>query len=81
MGEAKRKRDLGLTPKKTNNKVIDNSPRLVNWLSVTQKQKDKFIQLSIKTSWVGIGFLVFLWLVVGFVGPYFGWWTPADSIS
>lgn len=81
MGEAKRKRDLGLTPKKRNNKVIDNSPRLANWLSVTQKQKDKFIQLSIKTSWVGICLLVFLWLVVRFVGPYFGWWTPADSIS
>ena len=81
MGEAKRRKDLGLKPKKHDlNKIVDNSPRLLSWLPITEKQKDKFIQLSIKTSWVGIGLLVFLWIIVLFIGPSLGWWTPADSL-
>ena len=81
MGEAKRRKDLGLKPKKPDiNTIVDNSPRLLSWLPITEKQKDKFIQLSIKTSWVGIGLLVFLWIIVRFIGPSLGWWTPADSL-
>ena len=81
MGEAKRRKDLGLKPKKSDiNTIVDNSPRLLSWLPITEKQKDKFIQLSIKTSWVGIGLLVSLWVIVRFIGPSLGWWTPADSL-
>ena len=81
MGEAKRRKDLGLKPKKRDlNTIVDNSPRLLSWLPITEKQKDKFIQLSIKTSWLGIGLLVFLWIIVRFIGPSLGWWTPADSL-
>ena len=81
MGEAKRRKNLGWKPKKRDlNKIVDNSPRLLNWLPITEKQKDKFIQLSIKTSWVGIGLLVFLWIIVRFIGQSLGWWTPADSL-
>ena len=81
MGEAKRRKKLGLPPKKNSNKTnIDESPRLFEWFPFTVNQRDKLIQLSIKASWFGIGGLVILWIVVRFVGPTAGWWTLADSL-
>ena len=81
MGEAKRRKTLGLTPKTNNIKNnVDQSPRLFDWLPITVSQKDSFIKLSIKASWFGIGALVILWVVVRFIGPAAGWWTPADSL-
>tara|TARA_Y100001978_G_C23464903_1_gene324119 strand:+ start:406 stop:651 length:246 start_codon:yes stop_codon:yes gene_type:complete len=81
MGEAKRRKNLGLPPRvKSINNKTDTSPRLINWLPVTQNQKDYFIKLSIKTGWIGIALLVLLWVVVRFIGPAAGWWTPADSL-
>ena len=81
MGEAKRRKTLGLTPKKNNIKNnVDQSPRLFAWLPITVSQKDSFIKLSIKASWFGIGALVILWVIVRFIGPAAGWWTPADSL-
>ena len=80
MGEAKRRKQLGLPPKKIPlKKTIDNSPRLVNWLPFTQNQKDIFIKFSIRAGWVGIALLVILWIVVRFIGPAAGWWIPADA--
>ena len=81
MGEAKRRKTLGLDPKKNNTKIrSDNSPRLFEWLPITINQKDNLIKLSIKASWFGIGGLVVLWIVVRFIGPAAGWWTLADSL-
>tara|TARA_B100000945_G_scaffold146411_1_gene117213 strand:+ start:875 stop:1120 length:246 start_codon:yes stop_codon:yes gene_type:complete len=81
MGEAKRRRNLGLPPKKKNiNSTNDNSPKIVEWLPITTNQKDNFIKLSIQGGWIGIGLLVILWGVVRFIGPALGWWTPADSL-
>ena len=82
MGEAKRRKTLGLPPKKNNkNKtIIDESPRLFEWLPFTINQRDNQIKLSIKASWFGIGGLVILWIVVRFIGPAAGWWTLADSL-
>ncbi len=81
MGEAKRRKRLGLPPKKKNNKnKFDDSPRLFEWLPLTIKQRDNLIKLSIKASWFGIGGLVILWVVVRFIGPAAGWWTLADSL-
>ena len=80
MGEAKRRKTLGLNPKKNITKTkFDESPRLFQWLPLTLNQRDRLIQLSIKASWFGIGGLVILWIVVRFVGPAAGWWTLADS--
>ncbi len=80
MGEAKRRKTLGLPPKKNNTKIkIDESPRLF-WLPFTINQRDNLIKLSIKASWFGIGGLVILWIVVRFIGPAAGWWTLADSL-
>tara|TARA_Y100001978_G_scaffold191654_1_gene195974 strand:- start:180 stop:461 length:282 start_codon:yes stop_codon:yes gene_type:complete len=81
MGEAKRRKNLGLPPKKTKlNLSPDISPRLVKWLPVTERQKDNFIRLSIRGGWIGIGLLIILWTVVRFIGPALGWWVPADSL-
>ena len=81
MGEAKRRKTLGLPPKKNNNTTnFDESPRLIEWLPFTINQRDKLIELSIKASWLGIGGLVILWIVVRFIGPAVGWWTLADSL-
>jgi len=81
MGEAKRRKDLGLPARKIFiSKSNDESPKLVDWLPITQNQKDNFIKLSIRSSWIGIILLVLLWVVVRFIGPAAGWWTPADSI-
>ena len=81
MGEAKRRKNLGLSPKKNNIKSQSNqSPRLFEWLPITVNQRDSLIKLSIKASWFGIGGLVFLWIVVRFIGPAAGWWTPVDAL-
>ena len=80
MGEAKRRKTLGLPPKKITDKTkLDDSPRLFEWLPLTINQRDSLIQLSIKASWFGIGGLVVLWVAVRFIGPALGWWTLADS--
>ena len=81
MGEAKRRKTLGLPPKKISPKFkTDQSPRLFEWLPLTINQRDSLIKLSIKASWFGIGGLVLLWIVVRFIGPASGWWTLADSL-
>ena len=81
MGEAKRRKTLGLPPK---NDILrsksDESPRIFDWLPLTINQRDNLIKLSIKASWFGIGGLVLLWVVVRFIGPSAGWWTLADSL-
>ena len=81
MGEAKRKKELGLSsPRKVYKKVeIDNSPKLIQWLPITVNQKEQFIKLSIRGGWVGIVLLILLWVVVRFIGPAAGWWVPADA--
>ena len=81
MGEAKRRKTLGLPPKKNSTKTkIDESQRLFELLPFTINQRDNLIKLSIKASWFGIGGLVILWIVVRFIGPAAGWWTLADSL-
>jgi len=81
MGEAKRRKTLGLNPKKNIIKTdLDKSPRIFEWLPLTINQRDSFIKYSIKASWYGIGGLILLWVIVRFIGPAAGWWTLADSL-
>ena len=81
MGEAKRRKTLGLPPREVTPKnKIDDSPRIINWLPFTENQKEYFIKLSIRVGWFGIAFLILLWVIVRFIGPAAGWWTPADNI-
>ena len=81
MGEAKRRKTLGLPPRENVPiKDIDDSPRIIEWLPFTENQKNSFIKLSIRASWFGIALLILLWIVVRFIGPAAGWWIPADNI-
>ncbi|KGG13586.1 MULTISPECIES: DUF2839 domain-containing protein [Prochlorococcus] len=76
MGEARRRTAQGLPPrpKKKNN----DSQKIFSWLPVTDKQRNQFIDLTIRGGWVGIGALVLVWVIVRVIGPAFGWWIPAD---
>ena len=81
MGEARRRAQEGYSPRtiKTKRKVVKNdSPRIVNWLPITEKQRIQFYDFTTKAGWVGIGGLVLIWLVVRIIGPAAGWWVPAD---
>jgi len=81
MGEAKRRKTLGLPPKNNNSTIkTDDSPRIFKNLPLTVKQRDSLIKLSIKASWFGIGGLILLWVIVRFIGPAAGWWTLADTL-
>ena len=46
MGEAKRRKTLGLPPKQNNTETkFDDSPRLFEWLPFTINQRDNLIKL------------------------------------
>ena len=81
MGEARRRVEQGLPPRqaKTKSSTKDDSPRIVSWLPITQKQKNQFYEITIRGGWIGIGIVVAIWIVVRFVGPTVGWWIPADA--
>ena len=81
MGEARRRAQVGLPPRNTKgqkNFKRDNSPRIVDWLPITEKQRSQFIDITIKGGWLGIGCLILVWVVVRVLGPAAGWWVPAD---
>jgi hypothetical protein len=81
MGEAKRRADQGLPPRATKvaSRPADTSPRVLPWLPLSRQQADRFVQLSTRGAWVGIGALVLFWLTVRFLGPALGWWHLADG--
>ena len=80
MGEAKRRSEQGLpTREKKSEKAKDTSPRLAPWLPLTQRQGEKFVSVTTRGAWIGIGALVLFWLTVRFLGPALGWWTLADG--
>jgi hypothetical protein len=82
MGEAKRRAIQGLPPRqpKANpSRPADTSGRILPWLPLSRQQADRFVQLSTRGAWVGIGALVLFWLTVRFIGPALGWWELADG--
>ncbi|AAQ00761.1 MULTISPECIES: DUF2839 domain-containing protein [Prochlorococcus] len=81
MGEARRrsKNDLGNQNPKNKHQVGKNdSPRIIDWLPLTVKQRNKFLEITVQGGWIGIGLLAVIWIVVRIVGPAAGWWVPAD---
>ena len=63
MGEAKCRSIQGLPPKLVKPKrpkEIDTSPRIAAWLPLTRNQADRFVTLTTKGAWIGIGALVLL---------------------
>jgi hypothetical protein len=51
----------------------------VDWLPLTRNQAERFVSLTTRGAWIGIGALVLFWLTVRFLGPALGWWTLADG--
>ncbi len=78
MGEARRRSQQGLPPKKSNNKS-DDSSKILPLIPITDDQREKFFAITKTGSWIGIFLLIVFWVVVRFIGPWAGWWTPADT--
>ena len=67
MGEAKRRKEaLG--------EQYGQEARFISWLPITKSQSQQFMQMTTIGAWIGIGCLIFAWLIVRFLGPAFGWW-------
>jgi hypothetical protein len=83
MGEAKRRAAQGLPPRQVkaagSGQDADTSPRLFSWLPLSRNQAGRFVSLTTRGAWIGIGALVLFWLAVRFLGPAAGWWTLSDS--
>jgi hypothetical protein len=83
MGEAKRRAEQGLPPRAKprsgTRKPVDDSPRIVPWLPLTRNQANRFVAITTRGAWIGIGALAVFWITVRFIGPAAGWWTLADG--
>ncbi len=86
MGEAKRRAEQGLPPRPKSSRPAaaparpkDTSPQIAPWLPLTRNQGERFVQLTTRGAWIGIGALVIFWVTVRFIGPAAGWWTLADG--
>ena len=77
MGEARRRVEKGLPPRQPKLKKKDSSG-LFSWLPQGENPRAQFYAITQRASWLGIGLLAAVWIVVRFVGPAAGWWTPAD---
>jgi Protein of unknown function (DUF2839) len=64
MGDAKRRK----------NYEAPEGKRIVSWIPFTTTQSSEFVRVSTQGAWIGIGLLVFGWLMVRLIGPSFGWW-------
>ena len=60
MGEAKRRKDLGIAPRLKKNQK-DLSERLISWLPITKKQLSKYPYAAPVTMAIGMIFLLVDW--------------------
>ena len=68
MGESKRRKEaLG-------KQYGRESERILPWVPITKAQAEKFIKLTSRGAWIGIGIMIAVWLTVRFIGPAFGFW-------
>ncbi|NDC34785.1 MAG: DUF2839 family protein [Synechococcaceae bacterium WB9_2_112] len=81
MGEAKRRSAQGLPPRQI--KTAKPSPSAGNswWKPAGNggSTGERFVALTTRGAWIGIGALVLFWVTVRFIGPAAGWWTLADG--
>lgn len=75
MGEARRRSAMGLPPRTPKASSQPGSP----WWSLDRQKADRFVSLTTRGAWVGIGVLALLWVTVRFIGPAAGWWSLADG--
>ena len=60
MGEAKRRKDLGMPPRLERNQE-DQSERLISWLPITKKQLSKYPYAAPVTMAIGLILLLVDW--------------------
>ena len=81
MGEAKRRSAQGLPPRQTKT-VKPTKPTGNAWWNGAASggsTGERFVALTTRGAWIGIGALVLFWVTVRFIGPAAGWWTLADG--
>tara|TARA_Y100000589_G_scaffold223204_1_gene210751 strand:+ start:455 stop:664 length:210 start_codon:yes stop_codon:yes gene_type:complete len=62
MGEAKRRQELGLSPRKLyKSKPINGEDKLISWLPVTKSQFSKYPYLPVVTMALGLILLLIDW--------------------
>jgi hypothetical protein len=78
MGEAKRRSQQGLPPRqpKPSPNYTSGSPW---WNPASGNTGERFVALTTRGAWIGIGALAVFWVTVRFIGPAAGWWTLADG--
>jgi hypothetical protein len=68
MGESKRrKQQLG-------DQYGQDTPILPG-LPITKAQSQKFVEITTRGAWIGIGLMVATWITIRFIGPGLGWWV------
>ena len=60
MGEAKRRKDLGMPPRLKKNQTV-HSERLISWLPITKKQLSKYPYAAPVTMAIGLILLLVDW--------------------
>ena len=50
------------------------SERILPWIPITKAQSEKFIKLTSRGAWIGIGITIAVWFTIRFIGPAFGFW-------
>lgn len=74
MGEAKRRSAQGLPPRQSK-PTTTSQP----WWKGSGNTGERFVAITTRGAWIGIGALVLFWVTVRFIGPAAGWWTLADG--
>jgi hypothetical protein len=72
MGEAKRR-------KETLNSTGSQEKQILPGVPITSSQADRFVKLTTKGAWIGIGLLLAGWVTIRWVGPAFGWWQVVNG--
>ena len=68
MGEAKRRKNsLG-------EDYGQDTTKILPWGPITKTQASQFVAITTRGAWIGIGCMVFAWVIIRFIGPAFGWW-------
>lgn len=81
MGEAKRRHNQGLPPRQTKSAKATKSAGSPWWNPGSNggSTGERFVSLTTRGAWIGIGVLVLFWVTVRFIGPAAGWWTLSDG--
>lgn len=67
MGDSKRR-------KETMGDKYGQEANIYPWLPLKKSQAERFMTITTRSAWAGIGLLILLWITVRFIGPTFGWW-------